>query len=318
MDDEKLKLISMADIAAQEVKWLWYPYVPIGKITILQGDPGEGKTMLALSLAASLTQGLPLPEQTEALPPSTVVYQTAEDGLADTIKPRLEKAGADCTRVVVIDDSSSPLSFSDSRIEEAIVKSKARLFILDPLQAFLGADVDMHRANEVRPTFRKLAGMADRTDCAILIIGHLNKMSMAKGIYRGLGSVDIPAVARSILYVGRSKSDEDKRYMAQLKNSLAPLGQTLTFQINDTLCFDGVSPLSAEQLMSNCIYDFKPTKRDNAVVAIEELLSEGEKPCIAVYEYCLAQGISKRTVDKAKQELGVISRKRNDRWYWSL
>lgn len=168
---EDMKLIPMDTIEETEVKWLWYPYIPAGKITILQGDPGEGKTMLVLYLAALLTQGLPLPEQERASPPMTVIYQTAEDGLADTIKPRLKSAYADCSRVVVIDDSTSPLSFSDGRIEQAIEKTGAGLLILDPLQAFLGAKVDMHRANEVRPAFRGLAGVAERTGSPCLSSG---------------------------------------------------------------------------------------------------------------------------------------------------
>lgn len=319
MEHEKLKLIRIADVETQPVSWLWYPYLPAGKITILQGDPGEGKTMLALYLSSLLTRGLVLPEQKEALPPMTVIYQTAEDGLADTIRPRLEKAEADLARVVVIDEGANPLSFSDERIEQAIVKAQAKLFILDPLQAFLGADVDMHRANEVRPAFRGLAGVADRTGCAVLIIGHLNKMSAAKGIYRGLGSVDIPAVARSILYIGKGTEGSDKRFMAQMKNSLAPTGSTLAFTLEDTLTYEGVSELTAEKLLSGGFnFSIRVTKKDAVMEELSKLLSGGAKPATEIYECFLAKGISGRTVDKAKQELGVLSRREGGRWYWSL
>jgi len=318
MSEEQLKIIRMADVEAQEVKWLWYPYLPAGKITVLQGDPGEGKTTLMLTLAAYLTKGMPLPGNNQVHPPCTVIYQTAEDGLADTIKPRLEKAGADCSRVIVIDDSSTPLSFSDTRIAEAIEKENAKLLILDPLQAFMGQGVDMHRANEVRSSFRSLANVADRTGCAVLAIGHLNKMSGIKGIYRGLGSIDIPAVARSILYVGRANDDDETRYLAHLKSSLAPVGATLCFEINDKISFLGESPLSAEDLLSGKQTMPSATKQDKAIGIIEAALANCPCPCTEIYEKCRAQGISDRTTDKAKWQLGVKSVKRGERWYWSL
>jgi predicted ATP-dependent serine protease len=172
-----MKLINMNEVQSEPVRWLWYPYIPYGKITLVQGDPGDGKTTFVLAVAALLTNGTPMPETepTEIITPQTVIYQTAEDGLADTIKPRLVNIGADCSKVIVINESETPLSFSDNRIEQAIVTTQARLLILDPLQAYLGADVDMHRANEVCPSFKALAGVAEKTGCAVLIIGHMNK-----------------------------------------------------------------------------------------------------------------------------------------------
>ena len=151
-----LKLISMSEINAEEVQWLWYPYIPLGKLTILQGDPGEGKTSFILAVLAALTRGEPLPECEQAAEPMNVIYQTAEDGLADTIKPRLESAGADCTRVLVIDEGKRELTLCDARLEEAIRRTGAKLIVLDPLQAYLGSNVDIHRANEVRPVLKRL------------------------------------------------------------------------------------------------------------------------------------------------------------------
>ena len=142
----ELKLINMADVEATEVKWLWYPYIPYGKITIIQGDPGEGKTTLVLNLAAILSRGDKLPETTKDAEPINIIYQTAEDGLADTVKPRLIAADADYKRITVIDESICELSFTDDRLEHAIIETKVKLVILDPLQAYIGASVDMHRA----------------------------------------------------------------------------------------------------------------------------------------------------------------------------
>lgn len=168
-----LKLINMETVEVEQIEWLFYPFIPFGKVTIIQGDPGEGKTTMVLQIIAKLTRGekiLPEQEQTteeksgaeiaadsdvkfseSPIEPVNVIYQTAEDGLGDTIKPRLLAAGADCSRVLVIDDREQPLTMLDIRLEEAIVQTKARLVVLDPIQGFLGAEVDMHRANEIRP-----------------------------------------------------------------------------------------------------------------------------------------------------------------------
>ena len=227
-----LKLISMSEINAEEVQWLWYPYIPLGKLTILQGDPGEGKTSFILAVIAALTRGEPLPECEQAAEPMNVIYQTAEDGLADTIKPRLESAGADCTRVLVIDESKRELTLCDARLEEAIRRTGAKLIVLDPLQAYLGSDVDMHRANEVRPVLKRLSMMAERTQCAVILIGHMNKAQGLKSGYRGLGSIDFRASARSVLIVGRLKSGDTLRIVAQDKNSLAPEGSSIAFELH--------------------------------------------------------------------------------------
>ena len=167
---KELKIISLSEIKTEEVKWLWYPYIPFGKVSIVQGDPGEGKTTFVLSVIAALTRGDDLPECETGLPPMNVIYQTAEDGLADTIKPRLEAVGADCTCVQTIDDSKSMLTLTDQRLEEAIHSTDAGLLVLDPLQAYLGSGVDMHRANEIRPIMKKLSAVAERTGCAVILI----------------------------------------------------------------------------------------------------------------------------------------------------
>ena len=134
----ELKLISMSEIQTEEVKWLWHPYIPLGKVTIVQGDPGEGKTTLILAVIAALTKGEALPESDKALEPMNVIYQTAEDGLADTIKPRLVAAEADCSRVLVIDERKQELTLCDERLEQAILETGAKLIVIDPMQAYLG------------------------------------------------------------------------------------------------------------------------------------------------------------------------------------
>ena len=216
-NEPNLKLINMEQVEIEKIDWLLYPFIPFGKVTIVQGDPGEGKTTMVLQIIAKLTKGeavLPsgsdepaLEGKTMALEPVNVIYQTAEDGLGDTIKPRLLSAGADCSRVMVIDDNDQALTMMDARLEEAIIQTKARLVVLDPIQGFLGTDVDMHRANEIRPLMKRIAVLAEKYHCAIILIGHMNKNSNGKSSYRGLGSIDFQAAARSVLIVGRIKDE---------------------------------------------------------------------------------------------------------------
>lgn len=232
MSSAELELIPLSQVEATEVEWLWNPYIPCGKLTIIQGDPGGGKTMLILRLAALLSKGEPLPFDDENIKrePINIIYQTAEDGYGDTIKPRLMSADANCDNIYYINEDEASLTMLDERIEQAISKINAKLFILDPLQAYIGENVDLHRANEVRPILTKLAKVAMKHQCAIVLIGHLNKGN-GKSTYKSIGSIDIPAAARSILFVAELKDDPQTRVVVQDKSSLAFKGESLSFKL---------------------------------------------------------------------------------------
>ena len=243
----ELRLINMENVAVEEVEWLLYPFIPYGKATIIQGDPGEGKTTMVLQIIAKLTKGEPvLPvidgeeEPAERAEPVNVIYQTAEDGLGDTIKPRLLAAGADCSKVLVIDDSEQPLTMLDERLEQAIRQTNAHLVVLDPIQSFLGAEVDMHRANEIRPLMKRVSVLAEKYHCAIVLIGHMNKNSTGKSSYRGLGSIDFQAAARSVLIVGRVKNEPETRVVCHVKSSLAPEGKSIAFRLDKENGFEWI------------------------------------------------------------------------------
>lgn len=314
----ELNLINLAEVESKEVKWLWEPYLPAGKITILRGNPGEGKTMLALSIIAALTTGAPLFGEEEQREPVCCIYQSAEDGLADTIKPRLEAAGADCSKVRVIDESGASLSFADERIEQAIVQTNAKLLVLDPLQAYL-TGVDMHRANEVRPAFHTLMEIAERTGCAILLIEHLNKMRGLKAIQRGLGSVDITGAARSVLLLSKPKADESEVYLAPVKSNLAEMGQTLVFVAeNGRLYYEGTSALTADELVDqNEVSDVRPTKVKEAAQMLLDYFGRREAiPSTEVEAFFNSKGISTRTLKRAKANLGIKSELRGNAWYY--
>ena len=230
----ELKMIRMSEVESQEVKWLWYPFIPYGKLTIIQGDPGDGNTTLVLNIAAKLSKGESLDSDMNVQEPVNVIYQTAEDGLADTVKPRLELAGADCEKILVIDERNKSLSMADERLEEALAKTGAKVLILDPIQAYLGGGMDMNWANEARDMTKKLGALAEKYQCAILLIGHMNKASGNKAAYRGMGSIEFFAVVRSVLLVGRIEGEPNTRAVVQIKNNLAVLGHPKAFMLSET------------------------------------------------------------------------------------
>ena len=233
MKEADVKMIKMSDVQTQPIEWLWYPFIPYGKLTIIQGDPGDGKTTLALNIAAKLSNGRGLENEIMTQEPVTIIYQTAEDGLADTVKPRLENAEADCSRILVIDESSRLLSMTDERLEKALIQTNAKVLILDPIQAYLGGGIDMNRANEARNITKQLGMLAEKYQCAILLIGHMNKAAGNKAVYRGMGSIDFFAVARSVLLVGRVKGEPDIRAVVQIKNNIAAFGHSKAFRLSE-------------------------------------------------------------------------------------
>lgn len=315
---KELKLIQMSQVEVEDIKWVWYPYIPYGKITVVQGDPGDGKTTFVLALIALLTRGKPLPEEENGTEPINVIYQTAEDGLADTIKPRLLSVGADCERVIVIDENEIELTLSDERLEQAIKKTDAKVIVLDPIQAYLGGDVDMHRANEIRPIMKRLALLAERTGCAVILIGHMNKMGGAKSAYRGLGSIDIRAAVRSVLVVGRVKDEPTLRIVAHDKSNLAPEGKSIAFELDPDTGFHwkGYCETTVDELL--CGNGSLLSKTAQAEKLLKDLLSEGEMLSEEITNQAKELDISNRTLKIAKQNIGVKSFRKGDKWYSSL
>ncbi len=288
------------------------------KLTIIQGDPGDGKTTMVLNLAAKLSKGEALDENMKVTEPVNVIYQTAEDGLADTVKPRLELAGADCERIIVIDESDKSLSMVDERLEQAIVRTGARLLILDPIQAYLGGGMDMNRANEARDMTKKLGALAEKTKCAIILIGHMNKASGNKAAYRGMGSIDFFAVARSVLLVGRVEGESNTRAVVQIKNNLAAFGHPKAFALSeDGFKWLGDYEITVDEVLGGITP--KANKMEQAKQMLREL-AETQSAVLSneIFDRANELGISKRTLENAKKELGVQTRKINNAWYWEL
>ena len=312
-----LKLINMSDIEVKEVEWLWYPYIPFGKVTIVQGDAGEGKTTMILQLAALLSKGEKFPCDDTEREPVNIIYQTAEDGLGDTIKPRLLAGGADCERIKVIDETESSLSLIDERIEKAIDKTNAKVIIFDPIQAYVGEKIDINRANEVRSVLSKLKDLAERKKCAVILIGHLNKNQGAKAGYRGLGSIDFSAAARSVLLVGRVKDNPEIRVMCHAKSSLAPEGESIAFELSKENGFHwlGHYDINIDDLLCGIN---RQKKSEMAEELLKDLLSSESCAQQVIMDKARNLGISKRIIDEAKKKLNIKSNKEGNGWNWSL
>ena len=315
-----LEMYTAADVEPKEVKWLWYPYIPFGKVTLIQGDSGDGKSTFALNLAALLTRGDTLPFTGVSHEPMRVIYLNAEDDADDTVVPRFMKANGERSRLYFISEEKQRLNFSDDRIREAIVSTGARVCILDPLASYLGADVSMNLANEVRPRFESLIEVARETGCAIIVIAHMNKAEGLNAKYRANGSVDIVAAVRSALVIGRSSDDADDRIMAQSKNNLAPLGSSILFSVSDGVVeFIDTIDVTADQLVG--AYGAGKAKETKQAVASRELLvmlDKGPVPQKEIMARMRELGISQRTCELAKGTLPIESVREGGCFVWRL
>lgn len=314
--DENIKISNYGTIKTKKIDWLWKPYIALGKITILQGDPGDGKSTLALLLASIVssnnnTFGI---EGLEIKDDSKVIYQSAEDSLEDTIKPKLMRFKAKEKNVLYIENDEL-INLKNDSLEDAILKTNCKLLILDPIQSFFKDGDSLYGLKNVRETMKNLVKIAQKTNCAFLLIGHLNKASNTKDLYRGLGSIDFTAIARSILYLKRSEVDPRVRIMYQIKNSIAEEGVPVAYKLQnngikwlgefiDEPLSDDILPkdkiTEAKELIMTCLQNEEMTQ----VSSIKELANE--------------KNISLRTLNKAKKELGIVSIRNNDKWYWKL
>lgn len=313
---EKEILNFETDITEKPVKWLWYPYIPLGKITIMQGNSGIGKTMLALNIAAALSKGEFLPGDTHPRDPISIIYNTAEDGLGDTIKPRLRAAGADLTRINNINERFNTVTMTDERIEKSVCGLGAKLLILDPIQAYLGAKTDINKANEVRPIFAQLQRVAEDNECAVILIGHQGKNQMYSELQSLLGSTDQVAAARSVLTVTKHPNNETLSLINHTKSSLSASGKSLTFSIDENgkiVWGDFI-----DNTNNGDDSEEKTTKRDLAKDFLCEFLANGAVSANEIYSAANANQISSKTLQRSKKAIGIISYSEGGMWYWKL
>jgi len=320
----ELQLIKLSEIQSQEVSWLWFPFIPYGKLAIIQGNPGDGKTTFILNIAAKLSKGEGLDSGMDLTEPLNVIYQSAEDGLADTVKPRLEQAGADCEKISVIDEKIKSLSMIDERLEQAVIRTGAKLLILDPIQAYLGGGMDnepiqqVGLANEARDMTKRLAALAEKYQCVIVLVGHMNKAAGNKMAYRGMGSIDFFAVARSVLLVGRVEGEENTRAVVQIKNNLAAFGHPKAFALSEEgFHWLGDYEITADEVLGGIAPE--ANKMEQAKRLLRELAeTNNAMQSNEIFNLAEEQGISKRILENARKELGIRAKRINNTWHWEL
>jgi hypothetical protein len=329
--------ILISDVEPERVDWLWRGRIPKGKLTVLDGDPGLGKSAATLDLAARVSAGLDLPDGTPCEAAGAVIC-SAEDGLADTIRPRLDTAGGDPSRVLslatVTDEEGlqRPISIPQDVpiIEEGIRRIGAVLVVIDPLMAFFGSDIDSYKDQNVRRALAALASLGERTGAAIVIVRHLNKSGGKTPIYRGGGSIGIIGAARSGMMVGEDPDDENRRVLAPVKSNLAAPAPSLSFVLEEAengavrVRWLGETEVAATDLLS------APREEDSSALGearnfLVDLLQDGPVPYAEVEAAAEQAGITMRTVKRAKKDLGVESHREGEsgrqgggRWVWSI
>ena len=348
--EETDALVLLADVPARPVRWLWPGRLPIGKLTVLDGDPGLGKSALTLDLAARVSAGRPMPDDTLADldGPRGVVLLSAEDGLADTIRPRLAAAGADLARVVALTSvTDHPLRRRHARspgrptprlptladfvaIRRAVGAVGATLVVVDPIMAHLPRGTNARAEADVRALLARLAGLAQADDLAILVVRHLTKLGRANPLYRGGGSIGIIGAARSGLLVAKDPADptDARRVLASTKANLALAPASLAYHLapadNGSLrvVWEGPSDHTATSLLAGAV---DPGREESSALAtaqdvLRALLADGPKPATAVQAEARTAGVGERTLRRACQALAIRPRKNGYQgaWVWEL
>jgi putative DNA primase/helicase len=322
------RLVPLNDIPEEPVSWVFPNRIPRKAVTTLDGDPGQAKSTLTYDVIARVTRGRPMPNCTGASPPAGAVILGAEDALGNTVRPRLQAAGADLRRVYVYDRrrfADRPLVLPDDLgvIEVAAGEVGARLVVIDPFTAFLAGPANSDRA--VRAAIGPLVGLAERLDLAVLLLRHLSKGGGSNPLYRGLGSIGVVAAARSALLAAPDPNADDphQHVLAQVKTNLsaAPTLAYRTVKRGDVVTVEwlGESPSTAPDLTGG--------RADHSVLTegayvLYSLLADGPVWAADVYKLAGKAGVTRRTVERAKALLGVRSKKvgsgRGSRWYWEL
>ena len=313
----ELVVRSFSDIEPEAILWLWEPWLVRGALNLLDGDPGLGKSTIVSDLAARVSRGWPmppLPRGTQLVEPADVLLLSAEDDAARTIRPRLDAAGADLTRVHILDavkegDSERLpiLPFDLDTIGEEALRMNVALIVVDPLMAFLGSEVDAHRDQDVRRALHQIKLLAERTGAAVLVIRHLNKMTGGEALYRGGGSIGIIGAARSALVVGRDPNDKSRKVLCPNKCNLAAPPPSLAYDLETSgnvsrIAWGDKSDLTATDVLG------KPRgkkKSEKCAEAMQELLADGEMLVNDLQEKLKTLGYSENAIREAYKVAGV-------------
>jgi putative DNA primase/helicase len=328
-------LVTLASVAPEPVTWLWAGYLPAGKLVIIDGDPGVGKSTVTLDVAARVTSGSPMPDGSRCERPGAVLLLSAEDGLSDTIRPRLEAAGGDASRVHALteireNDGSRPVEIPADvpTIRSIIERRGITLIVIDPLMAFLGGQVNSKTDHDIRRALHPLADVATATGATIIIVRHLNKSSGGNALYRGGGSIGIIGAARAAFIVGKDPDDENRRIMAGTKFNLGPEPPALAYSLvsaEEYGCarveWQGATEHRASDILRDENRDDPEEARDAAGWLREFLMaSGGEATPEDVVNAGRRAGFSPDALKRAKKRAGVRSEKLGLKagWIWRI
>jgi putative DNA primase/helicase len=319
--DRHADLVCLADIPPRPIDWLWQDRLACGTLAMLSGDPGSGKTWVALAIAAALSRGR-VPSTNHTLQPCTVLYASAANGAAELIRPRFAQLDGDPARLIllrgVLTASAQPASLSlrdTPMLEDALHRTQARLLIIDPLHSYLWA-LDRHRANDSARAFDSLARLAEKHRCCILLVRHLRKRG------RGLTSIELSAAVRTEFIAGSSPDAPTQPALVQVKSNLGCLASSLGYLIDNTGAFSwtGPSALTPEEVMMDRPIDAGLPKRKRAAEWLRQYLREGERSQYNIEFAAQQDGVCMTTLRRAKFDLGVVSSKETftGAWFWAL
>ncbi|MBM3494198.1 MAG: hypothetical protein FJX72_07745 [Armatimonadetes bacterium] len=312
--------IPISEVPIRRIEWLWPGRLARGEITEICGDPGLGKSMLGVEIAALLSRGSPWPDATRPTDAVSTLLLSAEDDAGSTIRPRLEAADADLRRVFVLPADRVVTVADVATINGMIASESIGLLVLDPLGAFLPGTTDSHRDAEVRAVMMPLVLMARERGCAVLTIRHLNKGAGQAAVYRGGGSIAFTALVRFAFAVARHPDNRTQRVFACVKNNLAAEPPSIVYEVvpaNDVarIAWRGTCDLTAEQVLNRSAAD---TPADDAAQFLGDALRDGPQPARDVEQQAASLGISRRTLARSRHDLRVVSRKDGRAWTLAL
>jgi putative DNA primase/helicase len=321
--DRQADLVCLTDIEDRPVDWLWQDRLASGTLAMLSGDPGSGKTWVALAIAAALSRGRVPSDSTYTRQPDNILYASAGNEAAELVRPRFARLDGDPARLFLLRGvlaagckQSTSLSLRDTpMLEDALERTQARLLIIDPLHSYLFA-VDRHRANESGRAFDNLARLAASHRCCILLVRHLRK--------RGAGQapIDLSGAIRTEFLAGSSPDAPNRPALVQVKSNLGPLSPSLGYTIGQTGGFSwtGPSKLTPEELSTDRPIAAGLPRRKLVAEWLRQNLLEGKRTQYNIETAAQRDGVCITTLRRAKFDLGVLSTKESisGAWYWAL